>query len=147
MEENQLYTEKITAETSTYIFDINKSEYGDLYLKISENRKTESGFEQQSLIINSANLNDFFYNFKKSIRKYRELKDPEGKQEKAYSFDIIRQKYPQAYKPWTTDDDNKLEQLFCQGLKPKELATIFERKTGAINSRIKKLELKDKYPK
>lgn len=49
--------------------------------------------------------------------------------------------------PWSTEDDNKLELLFCEGKKVKELAQIFERNTGAISSRIKKLELKEKYGK
>jgi DNA-directed RNA polymerase specialized sigma24 family protein len=49
--------------------------------------------------------------------------------------------------PWTAEDDNKLELLFCEGKKVKELAEIFGRNTGAINSRIKKLELKEKYGK
>ncbi len=43
------------------------------------------------------------------------------------------------------EDDNKLEMLFCQGKNIHELAQIFERKEGAISSRIKKLELREKY--
>ena len=47
--------------------------------------------------------------------------------------------------PWTDEADKKLEQLFCEGKKVKELAHIFGRNEGAISSRIKKLELKEKY--
>ena len=60
---------------------------------------------------------------------------------------IIRETHQQAYLPWTEEDDNKLELLFCEGKKVKELAETFGRNVGAINSRIKKLELKDKYGK
>jgi hypothetical protein len=41
--------------------------------------------------------------------------------------------------------DEKLEMLFCEGETIKELSGIFGRNDGAIRSRIKKLELKEKY--
>jgi len=66
-------------------------------------------------------------------------------QQKAYSFDEARQKNANAYFPWTAEDDKMLEQLFCEGKTAKQLSEIFNRNTGAINSRIKKLELKEKY--
>src|SRR5690606_20276377 len=45
-----------------------------------------------------------------------------------------------AYLPWKTEDDEKLEILYYSGKKIKELGEIFERNEGAIRSRIKKLE-------
>jgi len=50
-----------------------------------------------------------------------------------------RKTYPNAYKPWTVEDDNKLLILYKKRTGIKELAKIFERKEGAINSRIKRL--------
>ncbi|ASS50560.1 MAG: hypothetical protein A3D31_13430 [Candidatus Fluviicola riflensis] len=50
-----------------------------------------------------------------------------------------------AYEKWTIEDDEKLETLFCEGKKVTELSEIFKRNDGAIRSRIKKLELKEKY--
>lgn len=67
--------------------------------------------------------------------------------EKVYSVDEIRKTHTQAYLPWTKEDDDKLELLFCQGKKTDELAKIFGRKIGGINSRIDKLQLRDKYEK
>lgn len=64
---------------------------------------------------------------------------------KTYSFEEIRKKNEQAYMPWTQEDDNKLEMLFCEGKSTKELAELFQRNEGAISSRIKKLELKEKH--
>jgi hypothetical protein len=49
--------------------------------------------------------------------------------------------------PWREEGDNKLEFLFCEDKKVQVLAAIFGRSKGAINSRIKKLELKEKYGK
>lgn len=57
----------------------------------------------------------------------------------------IRKVHNQAYLPWSVEDDERLEALFCEGKSIKELAQEFERNEGAISSRIKKLELKEKY--
>ena len=61
------------------------------------------------------------------------------------SIDAQREIYEKAYFPWTPEDDEKLEILFCEGKSQKELSLIFKRNPGAISSRIKKLELKEKY--
>lgn len=144
---NEIYNDKITKGSRTYFFDIKKSEKGDLYLKISESKKNDSGFEHHRLIIFDEDLKDFVETLKKSLTKFKELKEPKQTDVKTYSVEKIRETHQQAYLPWTAEDDNKLELLFCEGKKPKELVEIFGRNAGAINSRIKKLELKDKYGK
>ena len=53
-----------------------------------------------------------------------------------------RQKHPGAYASWTEDDDRKLEQDCRSGVSIAELANLFGRTRGAIESRIKKLNLK-----
>lgn len=143
MQDNEIYSDKITKGSRTYFFDIKKSEKGDLYLKISESKKTQSGYEHHRLMVFDEDLKDFVEALKKSLTKFKELKEP--KDDKTYLVEKIRETHQQAYLPWTTEDDNKLELLFCEGKKAKELAEIFGRNVGAINSRIKKLELKDKY--
>lgn len=65
--------------------------------------------------------------------------------QKSYSFEEVRKSHKQAYEPWTTEADEKLEVLFCEGKSIKELSELFGRNDGAIRSRIKKLELKEKY--
>jgi hypothetical protein len=147
MSDNEIYSDKITKGSRTYFFDIKKSEKGDLYLKISESKRTESGFEHHRLMVFDEDLKDFVEALKKSLTKFKELKEPKQADGKTYSVEKIRETHQQAYLPWTTEDDNKLELLFCEGKKVKELAEIFGRNVGAINSRIKKLELKDKYGK
>lgn len=51
----------------------------------------------------------------------------------------VLEKYPNAYKPWTTQDDSVLREKFSSGLSVKELATLFERQPSAIKARLKKL--------
>ncbi|MEI2823586.1 MAG: DUF3276 family protein [Chitinophagaceae bacterium] len=143
-----MYSNKITKGSRTYFFDIKKSEKGDLYLKVSESKKTENGYEHHRLMVFDEDLKDFVEaSLKKSLTKFKELKEPKQTDGKTYSVEKIRETHQQAYLPWTAEDDNKLELLFCEGKKVKELAEIFGRNTGAINSRIKKLELKEKYGK
>jgi hypothetical protein len=147
MNDNEIYSDKIIKGSRTYFFDIKKSEKGDLYLKLSESKKTDSGYEHHRLMLFDEDMKDFVAALKKSLTKFKELKEPKQTDGKKYSVEKIRETHQQAYLPWTVEDDNKLELLFCEGKKVKELAEIFGRNTGAINSRIKKLELKEKYGK
>jgi hypothetical protein len=49
-----------------------------------------------------------------------------------------------AYEKWSDEDDTKLEKLFYDGKNILELSELLKRNEGAIRSRIKKLELKEK---
>ena len=53
----------------------------------------------------------------------------------------LREKYPNAYKPWSTKDDEQLQMLFSNGKPIKELVVIFRRNAGGIKSRLRKLKL------
>jgi (p)ppGpp synthase/HD superfamily hydrolase len=77
---------------------------------------------------------------KKYLKAYKQLLG-----EPTYSIEACRVEHPNAYMPWTKEDDDRLERLFCEGKTTKELSQIFQRKEGAIRSRIKKLELEEKY--
>ena len=52
--------------------------------------------------------------------------------------------YPNAYKPWHKEDDERLTKLYKQGVSVKELTTIFQRNRGSITSRLRKLKLIEK---
>ena len=76
-----------------------------------------------------------------SVATISKVVKSENQKEQSYSFDTIREKYKDAYKPWTAELDKQLEYLCCDGLETKELAKYFGRSTGAIRSRITKLGL------
>ena len=67
------------------------------------------------------------------------------KTEKAYSIDEVRSKHKDAYKPWTTELDDELTIMFCEGVNVKDMTKHFGRTKGAVASRIKKLELEELY--
>lgn len=143
MDKNELiHSEKLTNGGRNYFFDLKRSNQGDLFLSISESKKTDSGFEHHRIMIFEEYFESFSNVLSKILSTIIKEKDPA---KKSYSFEEIRQKYPQAYSPWTAADDSKLEQLYCEGKKVDELSPIFGRNQGAIQSRIKKRELKSKY--
>lgn len=57
-------------------------------------------------------------------------------------FEKIREIHPNAYRSWDTSQDEKLRELFAKRIPVSELAKIFERKKGAISSRLIKLGLR-----
>ena len=65
--------------------------------------------------------------------------------EKAYDVAEIRTKHKSAYTPWTSELDEELTKMFCEGISQKDLANHFGRTSGAISKRIKKLELREIY--
>ena len=52
--------------------------------------------------------------------------------------------YPNAYKPWHTEDDERLAKLYKEGASIEELMAIFQRNHGGITSRLSKLKLIEK---
>ncbi|MBQ9654697.1 MAG: hypothetical protein IJV38_01595 [Prevotella sp.] len=51
-----------------------------------------------------------------------------------------RAKHPNAYRPWTKEDDDRLLQLSASGKSISELCERFGRNEGAITSRLNKLK-------
>jgi len=77
------------------------------------------------------------HQYLKSVEKLSSSSDPHYIEQ--------RKLYPKAYMSWSIEDDERLEKLFCDGTSIEELSISFQRNPGAIRSRIKKLELLEKY--
>lgn len=71
--------------------------------------------------------------------KKKKEKTPNGAAENPY--EKIREKFPNAYRPWLEADDRRLEGLFSEHLSYAEIAATLGRKPGAIRSRLVKLGL------
>ncbi len=56
-------------------------------------------------------------------------------------LDEIRSKHPRAYEAWTEQEQQKLRRHLSEGRSVIEIASLLGRRPGAIESRIKKLEL------
>jgi ATP-dependent DNA helicase PIF1 len=68
-------------------------------------------------------------------------KSNKPKKQKGKGFDKIREKHPNAFRPWSDDQDEELKQFFANDMSVEELAKTFGRKTGAIRMRLIKLGL------
>jgi F-box protein 18 (helicase) len=64
---------------------------------------------------------------------------------KAYSIEEVRERHKDAYKPWTEELDQELTVMYCEGVNIRDMAKHFGRTKGAIQSRMKKLELEELY--
>jgi len=60
-------------------------------------------------------------------------------------YELTRQNHSGAYTPWTEALDQELTVMYCEGKSVHEMAQHFGRTTGAVRSRIKKLELEKIY--
>ncbi len=70
MLKKEIYTKKLCRTKRTYFFDLNTAERGGLYLKISESKKTNSGFEHFRLIIDDADIVEFGDCFEELLKRY-----------------------------------------------------------------------------
>jgi len=75
------------------------------------------------------------------------LKMPESKtkkkNEKSEWLAGKRENHPNAYRPWSKEDDEILQTMFEADIKTAKIADFFKRNIGAIRSRLIKLELID----
>lgn len=124
------------SESERYDKFIQRVKENPLAVKVKINDLTDNMDIRQLAYISEKDVK----RLRKYLKAYKQLLG-----EPTYSVEACRIDHPNAYMPWTQEDDDKLEQLFCEGKTTKELSEIFQRKQGAIRSRVKKLELEEKY--
>lgn len=129
-EKIELFTEKVTAGSRTYFFDVKESKDGTKYVVISESRRTEPDHSHSRVMVFEEHLEAFNAAYEKTVHFLRV-------RSKAYSVDDIRRKHPNAYQKWTPDEDKRLKEEFNANIS--KLARLFQRQEGAIRSRLTKL--------
>ena len=135
-EKQELFSEKISAGSRTYFFDVKRSKDGVSYLVISESRKVGTDHEHHRVMVFEENLEAFCAGFDKATA----FLSVHGKY-KSYNMDEIRQKYPKAYEKWLPEEDEQLKRKYTDGMSVSDLAKHFQRKPSAIRSRLEKLGL------
>ncbi len=123
-----------------------KTKRGDYYINISENKKTATGdFERHQVMIFNEDLDAFATVFENIVTKIKELqkdkKEIPSIKKQRFTTEKTKENPQQNFSAWTTEDDEKLTELFGSGKGIEELALIFGRQKGAVITRIKKLEL------
>ena len=136
-ERKELFSEKVSAGSRTYFFDVKESADGVKYLVISESRQVGGeSHKHNRVMVFQEHLEAFNEGFNKAINFMMK----EGKS-KAYNVEQIRLEYPKAYMKWTEEEDIHLRNEYARGKTIDELAKIFQRKPSAIRSRLQKLGL------
>lgn len=145
----QLVTEGFSVEVVEALRCVTKSPESESYDKFIEQIKANPLAVKVKLndLTDNMDIRRLAYISEKDVKRLRKYLKAYKQllSEPTYSVEACRVDYPNAYIPWTQEDDDKLERLFCEGKTTKELSGIFQRKQGAIRSRVKKLELKEKY--
>jgi hypothetical protein len=70
-------------------------------------------------------------------RKPKPVKTP-TKSNWSEKIEKMRLEYPNAYRPWKKEDDQQLQVMFRDGIKPEELTKTFGRHPGSIVKRLQK---------
>lgn len=120
----------------TYYIDV-QTTADDKFLSLTEIRRTPEGYHERHQVQLSGD------SIRKVIAALQATLEHFQGQSKS-SMEAAKEKYPNAFKPWTKEDDLQLQMLYYEGRPASELATHFQRNPGAINARIEKLDLRHK---
>jgi hypothetical protein len=128
----EIATERVCAGGRTYFFDIKEAADGARYLVISESRQSGDGWKHDRVMV----FEEYFDSFRQAFERAAQcLCSPK----KAYTVEAVRREHPRAYEPWSSEDDERLKAHFREGFTVPKLAQVFQRKEGAIRSRLAKL--------
>jgi len=133
-ERKELFSEKVSAGSRAYFFDVKQSKEGTRYVVISESRQLDGDYEHHRVMIFEESLDAFCTGFEKATA----LLGRKSKS-KSYSLDEIRQKHPKAYEKWTPNEDIALKEKHSEGMSIPDIASFFQRQPSAIISRLAKL--------
>jgi len=137
---NVLHTEQVSVNNKTFFFDLKEAKTGGSYLKITQSRLVdEDQRERTSFILFERDLAQFSNGFMKSLMAFK----GRTSEERAAYKEAIRNSYPNAFTPWTKEDEGQLISLFKEGYDLEDLSKHLQRNTGGIKARIQKLGLLD----
>lgn len=135
---NVLHTEQVSVNNKTFFFDLKEAKSGGSYLKITQSRLIdEDQRERTSFILFERDLAQFSSGLVKSLMAFKGRTTEERQAYKA----AIRTSFPNAFTPWTEEDENQLISLFQEGYELEDLSKQLQRNIGGIKARIQKLGL------
>lgn len=129
----ELFSIKISTGNREYFFNVKQSNAGIKYLTIRESSKEDKSGNR--IIIFQEHLQRFREGLSIAFSQFEEKISYKNKLEK------VRKIHPRAYMKWTEEDDIQLKNDYVQGKSINALANFFQRRPGAIRTRLKKLGL------
>ena len=131
---NSYSTSQVVAGSRTYLFNIIRNRAGKRYLSITQQGSNGSTQTGNHIVVFEQHMQKFCKAFLKTAKQV----DPKLK---VYDVAKIRERYPNAFKPWTVKDEQRLVANFKEGVDVVELAKLFQRGQGGIEARLKMLGL------
>lgn len=136
--EKQVQSLTVTSGSRTYFIDVKETTENKKYLSFIESRRMQEGFfEKHRILIFEEDVHKVVAALQATLEHF----PPPVKS----NIQAVKDKHPNAFRPWTQEDDKRLEALYGEGKTPAELSSIFQRTVGGIQDRIGKLELDRKY--
>ncbi len=143
----EVFSVRIPAGSRALFVDVNKMPDGSHFLSLSELPRTKRAGEERSRIVIDAEYVDALREGLSAVTEYLDAAAPKPARSTPTAdkgaFAEIRKHYPNAYKPWTPEQDETLRTAFTKGQPIGKLARDFARNEGAIRSRLQKLGLLD----
>ena len=127
------------AGNRTYFFNIKQTKKGDSYLNINISQKDKTGkYKNKGITVFENEMKDFSMALMRSVINF-------NKTDKDAQIEAVQKTFPNAYKPWTKEEEETLEINFADEKNLTELSEILGRRASAIQTRIVKLRLEEKY--
>lgn len=134
-----LHTQQVHTNNRSYFFDIKKTKKGASYLNINIAQKDKSGkYTKNKITIYENDMAAFSTALMRSLILFKAT----GREAHIAQ---VRQNFPNAFQPWSKEDDHLLEIEFAAETDYEELSTLLGRTKEAIHARIIKLRLEEKY--
>ena len=123
----------------TYFFNIRQTKKGASYLNINISQKDETGkYKNKGITVFENEMKDFSTALMRSVINFNKT----GKEAR---IEEAQKSFPNAFKPWTKEAEETLEINFADEKSLTELSEMLGRKESAIQARIVKLRLEEKY--
>lgn len=139
--QNVLHTERVDSNGKVYFLDLKEAENGKNYLVINQSKRMDDeNTERVKMILFEHEIEQFATAFSRIIFKFNPSEKQNGSFDQEY-IEKVRKEHPNAYQPWTKEDEELLAALFNDGKTVNELSKSFQRNEGGIKSRLAKLGL------
>lgn len=144
---------KVTYKSRTYFLEIRGTGTRKRLAIVASRRLADASFERQRIEVPEDCFKEFLEALQNLLAEERrphnlgarscEIVDdpPPPVETEKQTLDDIRSLHPRAYMPWSAEDDANLARAYktCQEIST--LANTFQRQSGAIRSRLRKLAL------
>jgi len=138
--ENHFNNEQLNKVNRTYFIDAKRGRNESFYVTITENKKTEYGFEKHKIKVSEEHIDELINSLNEVNQKIKIVSQVNENKNYLVQRPIIN--YTIIDANWTKEEDSALEVLYRKGKTIAELMTLFNRDEKEIASQIDELKLK-----